>query len=80
MEQAAILNTTTTKNLYRKQANYILVHIYNMCIIYTHIHTTSCKKIKRDQLPGILHTGVCIALEASVEYKLCTPSWTDHTI
>lgn len=38
------------------------------------------KKKKRDQLPGILHTGVCIALEASVEYRLCTPSWTDQTI
>lgn len=38
------------------------------------------KKKKRDQLPGILHTGVYIALEASVEYRLCTPSWTDQTI
>lgn len=35
---------------------------------------------KRDQLPGILHIRVCIALEASVEYRLCTPSWTDQTI
>lgn len=37
-------------------------------------------KGKKSQLPGTLHTVVCIALPASVKYRGCIPWWRVYTI